>query len=94
LPLKCSCGFKWFSFVPKLYAQVWWVNVLFESFVLQQCYILWNRYLRRHCDKKYQNMMFGGIDGDLVEYTGVNKCQSNRNLQFCFRDRFVCIHWW
>ncbi|CAJ2675353.1 unnamed protein product [Trifolium pratense] len=22
LPLKCSCGFKWFSFVPKLYAQV------------------------------------------------------------------------
>ncbi|TKY57888.1 F-box/kelch-repeat protein [Spatholobus suberectus] len=22
LPLKCSCGFKWFSFVPKLYASV------------------------------------------------------------------------
>lgn len=22
LPLKCSCGFKWFSFVPKLYALV------------------------------------------------------------------------
>lgn len=22
LPFKCSCGFKWFSFVPKLYAEV------------------------------------------------------------------------
>lgn len=22
LPLKCNCGFKWFSFVPKLYASV------------------------------------------------------------------------